>query len=80
VRIRATEAQFGLSAKERQQNLAGAIQVASPVQTQLKGKQVLLFDDIYTTGATARAAAAALQQAGLHVAGIVAIAAPSPMA
>lgn len=77
VRIRATEAQFGLSVKERQKNLAGAIQVAPPARTQLKGKRILLFDDIYTTGATARAAATALQQAGLQVVGIVAIAAPS---
>ena len=77
VRIRATEAQFGLSVKERQNNLAGAIQVAPPARTRLKGKRVLLFDDIYTTGATAHAAAAALQKAGIQVVGIVAIAAPN---
>ncbi|MBE9102319.1 ComF family protein [Vacuolonema iberomarrocanum] len=79
VRVRATEAQFGLSVIERQNNLAGAIQISPSAENALKGKQVLLFDDIYTTGATARAAAAVLQQAGIKVFGIVAIAAPSQM-
>jgi len=75
VRIRSTEAQFGLSATERQKNLEGAIQVPPAAKTALRGKPVLLFDDIYTTGATARSAAVALQQSGIKVFGMVAIAA-----
>lgn len=77
VRVRATAAQFGLSAAAREQNLDGAIQVPASARSHLKGKQILLFDDIYTTGATVRSATAALQQAGIAVFGVVAIAAPS---
>lgn len=77
VRVRSTEAQFGLSSRDRQKNLEGAIQVLPAAQTTLRGKQVLLFDDIYTTGATARSAAMALRQSGIKVFGMVAIAAPT---
>jgi predicted amidophosphoribosyltransferase len=37
-------------------------------------RPVILLDDIYTTGATVRAAAQALQQQGIPVWGVVAIA------
>ncbi|NJN92525.1 MAG: hypothetical protein HC878_20640 [Leptolyngbyaceae cyanobacterium SL_5_14] len=37
---------------------------------------VLLLDDVYTTGATARSAAQALQHCGIEVVGLAAIAKP----
>jgi len=73
LRIRATEAQFGLSAEQRAQNLAGAMQV-SPTWKPPRYRQVLLLDDIYTTGATVRAAAQVLQQEGIGVYGVMALA------
>ena len=62
VRVRATESQAGLTPRQRRQNLRGAFQVADP--TTVAGKHILVVDDILTTGATARAAARVLMQAG----------------
>lgn len=76
VRIRATEAQFGLSVAERQANLADAFQLGQAFQAQRPRSAVLLLDDIYTTGATAREAAMVLQQAKISVYGLAAIARP----
>jgi ComF family protein len=61
-RVRDTENQFGLTASGRRRNLRGAFLVADPVV--IAGREVLLVDDIYTTGATARECARVLRQAG----------------
>jgi ComF family protein len=61
-RQRATESQAGLSMTERRRNLRGAFFV--PDADRLQGRQILLVDDIYTTGATARACSQALKRAG----------------
>ncbi len=61
-RCRATESQFGLTIRERRQNLSGAFSV--PDAGRIKGRDVLLVDDIYTSGATARACSKALLKAG----------------
>jgi ComF family protein len=61
-RQRATESQAGLSPNQRRRNLRGAFFVPDPSRVQ--GRDVLLIDDIYTTGATARACSQALKQAG----------------
>lgn len=61
-RGRATESQFGLTARERRKNLKGAFTVAKPEA--IRGKPVLLVDDIYTTGATARECSRTLLAAG----------------
>lgn len=73
-RVRATEAQFGLSAQEREQNLTDAFVIAKSRTHLLSRSSVLLLDDIYTTGATARAAAQTLNRQGIQVEGVVAIA------
>lgn len=73
-RVRATEAQFGLSAQEREQNLTDAFVIAKSRTHLLSRSSVLLLDDIYTTGATARAAAKTLNRQGIQVEGVVAIA------
>lgn len=61
-RCRHTEAQAGLSDSERQRNLKDAFEVRAAEQ--LAGKRILLIDDVFTTGATLRAAAKALKSAG----------------
>jgi ComF family protein len=68
-RRRATQSQAGLTPHKRRANLRGAFFAPAPYK--LKGLDVLLIDDIYTTGATARACAQALRRAGansVHVA------------
>lgn len=74
-RVRATEAQFGLSPAARSQNVADAFAIGPDLRGKV-GRLVLLLDDIYTTGATARAATLTLRQAGITVVGIVALALP----
>lgn len=59
-RRRATQRQVGLAESEREQNVAGAFHASEPV----RGRRVLLLDDVFTTGATARAAGAAVLEAG----------------
>lgn len=59
-RTRETRRQVGLSEAERAGNVAGAFVAARAV----KGQEVLLLDDVFTTGSTARAAAIALREAG----------------
>ena len=62
MRLRATESQFGLTRRQRRLNVRGAFSVSDP--TAVNAKNILLIDDIFTTGATARAAAQALVEAG----------------
>jgi ComF family protein len=59
-RRRSTESSFVLSPRGRRKNLQGAFRVTKEV----KGREVLLVDDIYTTGATARECARVLTAAG----------------
>ena len=61
-RMRATESQAGLSIPQRRRNLAAAF--SAPAPQRLAGRHVLLIDDIYTTGATARACSRILRNAG----------------
>ncbi len=59
-RIRNTPSQVGLSAQERRINVAGAFTAVPGV---ISGKQVLLVDDVMTTGSTVEACATALHAA-----------------
>jgi len=59
-RTRPTARQVGLEEVARERNVCGAFTATCEV----KGQEVLLVDDVLTTGATARAAAGALLEAG----------------
>ena len=62
MRLRATGSQAGLSSTQRRLNVRGAFSVSDPAT--VADKDILVIDDIFTTGATARSAAQALVRAG----------------
>ena len=64
IRLKPTRQQVGLSESERAKNVLGAFVVPKEQKISLKGKRVLLIDDVYTTGATAKAATRALKRGG----------------
>ena len=64
LRTRRTRQQVGLGVNERQDNVRGAFAVADEMRIRIAGKSVLLVDDVYTTGATVKAATKVLKKAG----------------
>ena len=62
VRTRGTEAMKALEAEDRKRNLRSAFRVNHAEK--IRGKNICLIDDIYTTGATADACAEACSAAG----------------
>lgn len=60
-RLRATQTQSGLSFEKRLENVRGAFGVEAG--DRLRGRAVLLVDDVMTTGATASACAGVLKRA-----------------
>ncbi len=63
-RQRRTPSQDGLNRAERMDNQRGAFRISKRHMPALKGKSVLLVDDVMTTGATLSACAEALFAAG----------------
>lgn len=63
-RIRATEQQVGLTPDQRDRNVRGAFLVPPDTRISVAGRRVLLVDDVYTTGATVKAATRALLRGG----------------
>jgi predicted amidophosphoribosyltransferase len=61
----------GLGTSARERNLAGRVQLRGP----LPRTEVLVVDDIVTTGATARESVSTLRAAGIRVAAVLTIAA-----
>lgn len=78
IRIRATAPQVGLKGNARADNVAGAFQVTAAGAARLKGRNVILVDDVITTGATAAAAARALKRAGAGRVDLLAFARATP--
>ena len=62
IRTRETVSQTGLTRHQRRANLRGAFAVTRPEK--LRGRNILLVDDVMTTGATAGECARVLLQAG----------------
>lgn len=63
-RNRSTAHQVGLTRRERERNVAGAFTVDAGGVSAIAGRNVLLIDDVMTTGATANAVARTLKAAG----------------
>jgi ComF family protein len=61
-RKRETASQAGLTSHQRRENVRGAFGVARPEL--VKGREILVVDDVYTTGATASECARVLRRAG----------------
>ncbi len=61
-RKRATDAQTGLTSHQRRENIRGAFELARPEE--IAGKEVLLVDDVFTTGTTVSECAKVLRRAG----------------
>jgi predicted amidophosphoribosyltransferase len=63
-RVKATPMLGGLGAKERAQTMRGVFKVPPSARPIVRDAEILLIDDVYTSGATANAAALALKRAG----------------
>jgi ComF family protein len=61
-RRRETQSQTGLTRHQRRENIRGAFVVAKPQK--VKGREILLVDDVFTTGTTVSECARILRRAG----------------
>lgn len=61
-RKRETRSQIGLTSHQRRENIRGAFAVTRPEE--VKGRAVLIVDDVYTTGTTVSECARVLRRAG----------------
>ena len=62
VRLRETSSQIGLTKRQRRENLRGAFRVNETQK--IVGQEILLVDDVLTTGTTASECARMLRRAG----------------
>lgn len=62
-KVRHTPSQVGLSKENRLRNLDSAFELENKVKPQIKGKKILLIDDVITTGTTLSQATMVLQKA-----------------
>jgi ComF family protein len=61
-RCRETQSQIGLSRHQRRENMRGAFAVVKPEE--ISGREILLVDDVFTTGTTVSECARMLGRAG----------------
>ncbi len=64
VKIKETTNQTKLTKAERQENLKGCFELTN--KSEIAGKNILLLDDVFTTGATTEEASRVLQKAGAN--------------
>ncbi len=62
LRTRATQSQIGLTSHQRRENMRGAFAVERAAE--VTGHEIVLVDDVYTTGTTATECARVLRKAG----------------
>ena len=63
-RTRYTKPQIGLSRGDRKRNMRNAFVVKKKWRNKIKGKHLILIDDVFTTGATMESCVKALRRAG----------------
>jgi predicted amidophosphoribosyltransferase len=63
-RVKVTRQQIGLGRDERRDNVRAAFRVPPEHDITVRGRRVLLVDDVYTTGATVASATKALKRSG----------------
>jgi predicted amidophosphoribosyltransferase len=63
-RVRATRQQVGLSQAERDANVQGAFAVPTECRAAVRGRRLVLVDDVLTSGATVDNCARVLLRAG----------------
>lgn len=73
-RQKPTDSQGGKSARGRRLNVQKAFSVSTAGRRRIKGRRILLVDDVLTTGATAEACARALMTAGARAVDLAVIA------
>lgn len=78
VRVRDTHSQIGLTSHQRRENLRGAFVVAR--EQDVAGRELVVVDDVYTTGTTVSECARVLQRAGAVRVWIVTVARTLKMA
>jgi ComF family protein len=71
-RSRWTEPQTNLRRTERRKNIKGAFSLRYPEK--IKGRKILLVDDVFTTGATANECARVLTKAGAEFVDVLTLA------
>ena len=71
-KIKNTAPQSTLNKAERKSNLKGAYVIKN--ETEIKNKKILILDDVYTTGSTAKECSKLLKSAGAKQIGIITIA------
>ena len=74
VRARPTDSQGGKSARGRRENVRTAFAVTEAGARRVRGRRILLIDDVLTTGATAEACARALVAAGARAVDLAVVA------
>ena len=74
VRQTHTTSQGGKSARGRRLNVKKAFSVTEAGRRRIRGRRILLIDDVLTTGATAEACARALIEAGARAVDLAVIA------
>ncbi|MBU6475165.1 MAG: ComF family protein [Alphaproteobacteria bacterium] len=74
LRTRHTVPQQGLNYKERGQNVKGAFALGKKHLTRIAGKNILLVDDVYTSGATLNECARVLKNADAASVGVLTVA------
>lgn len=71
-RKKPTLSQTELNAKQRRENIKGAFAVKNPIL--IKGKNILIIDDVFTTGSTVNECALVLKKNGARIVEVLTIA------